>query len=231
MKLDARTTGAAVDRPDPDRRFYLFHGPDESGSRALAQRLLTALGAEKFAVAASGIKEDPASLSDEAGAMALFGGPRAIWIEPAGDAGHALRFAVWESTRWSAPHTVASGSDWFVNWADFPAVTALDDGTLVAHWLERTGGSPYAYGVRLAFSRDRGVSWTDPRSPHDDSLTEHGFVSKVPLPGGRLAAIWLDGRETAGAGKVHQHVCGSQLREPLGKTGLGPDERDADARR
>ena len=85
MKLDARTTGAAVDRPDPDRRFYLFHGPDESGSRALAQRLLTALGAEKFAVAASGIKEDPASLSDEAGAMALFGGPRAIWIEPAGD--------------------------------------------------------------------------------------------------------------------------------------------------
>ena len=34
----AITTGAAVDRPDPDRRFYLFHGPDESGSRALAQR-------------------------------------------------------------------------------------------------------------------------------------------------------------------------------------------------
>lgn len=85
MKLDARTTGAAVDRPDPDRRFYLFHGPDESGSRALGQRLLTALGAEKFAVAASGIKEDPASLADEAGAMALFGGPRAIWIEPAGE--------------------------------------------------------------------------------------------------------------------------------------------------
>ncbi len=85
MKLDARTVGAAVDRPDPDRRFYLFHGPDDAGSRALAQRLLTALGAEKFTVSASGIKEDPASLADEAGAMALFGGPRAIWIEPAGE--------------------------------------------------------------------------------------------------------------------------------------------------
>lgn len=85
MKLNAGQVGAAVDRPDPQRRFYLFHGPDESGSRALAQRLLTALGAEKFAVPAAGIKEDPASLPDEAGAMALFGGPRAIWIEPAGD--------------------------------------------------------------------------------------------------------------------------------------------------
>ncbi|MEO6198807.1 MAG: DNA polymerase III subunit delta, partial [Sphingomicrobium sp.] len=31
------------------------------------------------------VKSDPASLADEAGAMALFGGRRAIWIEPAGD--------------------------------------------------------------------------------------------------------------------------------------------------
>ncbi len=31
------------------------------------------------------VKSDPASLADEAGAMALFGGKRAIWIEPAGD--------------------------------------------------------------------------------------------------------------------------------------------------
>jgi DNA polymerase-3 subunit delta len=31
------------------------------------------------------VKSDPAALADEAGAMALFGGKRAIWIEPAGD--------------------------------------------------------------------------------------------------------------------------------------------------
>lgn len=76
---------AAVDRPDPERRFYLFHGPDEAGSRALGVRLLAALGADKFALPASAVREDPAALADEAGAMALFGGPRAIWIEPAGD--------------------------------------------------------------------------------------------------------------------------------------------------
>ncbi|MCY7398978.1 MAG: DNA polymerase III subunit delta, partial [Sphingomonas bacterium] len=63
-----------------------FYGPDESGSRALAMRLLKGLGnAEKFIVVGSAIKNDPASLADEAGAIALFGGARALWIEPAGE--------------------------------------------------------------------------------------------------------------------------------------------------
>ena len=31
------------------------------------------------------MKSDPAALADEAGAMSLFGGTRAIWIEPAGE--------------------------------------------------------------------------------------------------------------------------------------------------
>ena len=49
-------------------------------------RLLKGLGnAEKFIVVGSAVKSDPASLADEAGAMALFGGARAIWIEPAGE--------------------------------------------------------------------------------------------------------------------------------------------------
>lgn len=85
MKLASAAINSAVDRPDPDRLFYLFYGPDEAGSRALAHRLLRSLGAEKFAVSGSSVRDDPASLADEAGAMALFGGPRVIWIEPAGD--------------------------------------------------------------------------------------------------------------------------------------------------
>lgn len=85
MKLNGAAIGRAVDRPDPAVRFYLFYGPDDAGSRHLAGRLLSGLGAEKFAVMASAVKSDPAILADEAGAMALFGGPRAIWIEPAGD--------------------------------------------------------------------------------------------------------------------------------------------------
>ena len=86
MKAAKASLQGALDRPDPAVRFYLFYGPDEAGSRALALRLLKGLGnAEKFVVLGSSIKTDPASLTDEAGAMALFGGARAIWIEPAGE--------------------------------------------------------------------------------------------------------------------------------------------------
>ena len=75
----------SVEQPDRALRFYLLYGPDDAGSRALAERLLKALGAEKFAVAASAVKADPALLAAEAGAIALFGGARLIWIDPAGD--------------------------------------------------------------------------------------------------------------------------------------------------
>ncbi|WP_294122280.1 DNA polymerase III subunit delta [Sphingomonas sp.] len=75
----------ALDRPDPAVRFYLFHGVDEAGSRALANQLLRGLEAEKFALAGQAIKSDPALLADEASAISLFGGKRAIWIEPAGE--------------------------------------------------------------------------------------------------------------------------------------------------
>lgn len=86
MKVAKNEVRAAVERPNPATRFFLFHGPDEAGSRALAMRLLAGLGnAERFIVLGANVKTDPASLADEAGAMALFGGPRAIWIEPAGD--------------------------------------------------------------------------------------------------------------------------------------------------
>lgn len=85
MKANKGAIGRAVDRPDPDVRFYLFHGPDEGQSRALAARLLEGLGATKAPVAASALKSGAASLADEAGAMSLFGGARLIWVEPAGD--------------------------------------------------------------------------------------------------------------------------------------------------
>jgi hypothetical protein len=125
------------------------------------------------------------------------------WIEPVASGGHALRFAAWEGSRWSGARSVAHGTDWFVNWADFPSLAALDDGTLVAHWLRKSDAGPYAYAVEFSFSRDGGVSWSDPFSPHDASPTEHGFVSKVPLPGGRVAAIWLDGRDTGAGHEGH----------------------------
>lgn len=85
MKAAKTAIGRLLDQPGPDIRLYLFHGPDGAQSRGLADRLLNGLKAERFAVASSTAKADPAALVDEAGAMSLFGGKRAIWIEPAGE--------------------------------------------------------------------------------------------------------------------------------------------------
>lgn len=83
MKASKASIGRAVDQPDAMVRFYLFHGPDEAQSRALATRLLEALGATKFVIVGGAVKSDPALLADEASAMSLFGGKRVIWVEPA----------------------------------------------------------------------------------------------------------------------------------------------------
>jgi DNA polymerase-3 subunit delta len=85
VKLSRGDLGRALDRPDGLVRLYLFHGPDESQSRGHGERLLKSLGAERFFVLHSSVKSDPALLADEAGAMNLFGGPRAVWIDGAGD--------------------------------------------------------------------------------------------------------------------------------------------------
>lgn len=85
MKIARGAIARALDKPDPNVRFYLFHGSDEGQSRSHAQRLQGALGATRFQVAGSAVKADPALLADEAGAMSLFGGARLIWVEPAGD--------------------------------------------------------------------------------------------------------------------------------------------------
>jgi DNA polymerase-3 subunit delta len=83
VKASKANIGRTVDQPSADIRFYLFHGPDEAQSRALAARLAEGLAASKFVVAASAVKNDPALLADEAGALSLFGGRRVVWVEPA----------------------------------------------------------------------------------------------------------------------------------------------------
>jgi DNA polymerase-3 subunit delta len=83
VKASKASIGRSVDQPDAKIRFYLFHGPDEAQSRALAARLVEVLGATKFVIAGGALKSDPALLTDEASAMNLFGGKRVVWVEPA----------------------------------------------------------------------------------------------------------------------------------------------------
>lgn len=123
------------------------------------------------------------------------------WIERGDNNLASLKFAERTATGWSEAKTVASGTDWFVNWADVPSVLRLADGSIVGHWLQKSGPSTYAYDVRLSRSTDNGKTWSAPVTPHHDGTkTEHGFASLFQMPGAGLGAIWLDGRETTPAG-------------------------------
>ncbi|MEO6213402.1 MAG: sialidase family protein [Vicinamibacterales bacterium] len=125
------------------------------------------------------------------------------WIEKAG-ATSALRYAERTKAGWTAPRTAASGSDWFVNWADVPSVIRLANGTLVAHWLQKSGADTYAYDVRLTRSTDDGVTWSPAFLPHSDKTkTEHGFASLFQMPGAGLGLVWLDGRAMTGGHEGH----------------------------
>ncbi len=127
--------------------------------------------------------------------------PRGVllsWVERAG-AKATLRFAERTTSGWMSARTVASGANWFVNWADVPSVLRLADGTLVAHWLQKSGSDTYAYDVRLSRSSDDGRTWTPSFVPHSDSTqTEHGFASLFEMPGKGLGLVWLDGRAMKG---------------------------------
>ncbi len=125
------------------------------------------------------------------------------WVEYVNDSLDELRFAHWKNEQWTQPQTIASGTDWFVNWADFPALVANGE-HLAAHWLQKSASGTYDYDVHIAQSLNAGNTWSPSFVPHTDSIAaEHGFVSMLPLPNGRFFATWLDGRNTKT--KDHQH--------------------------
>jgi DNA polymerase-3 subunit delta len=74
-------------RAPGETRFFLLHGPDESGSRALVNTLGEAMGpeAERIDLSGADLKADPARLADEAAAISMFGDRRWILVEPAGE--------------------------------------------------------------------------------------------------------------------------------------------------
>ena len=124
------------------------------------------------------------------------------WQESDGGDSWFVKTATMTEGGWSSAHTVAQSEPegrFFVNWADFASVRPVGHGVLSAHWLVRGPNGGYDYGIRFATSRDGGATWTEPWTPHEDGTpTEHGFVSKFPLPDGGMGMVWLDGRNTGG---------------------------------
>ena len=90
MKVKEGPLAKALDRPSPDIRLYLLHGPDEAQAADLAQRLGRAMGADAERVDLDGaaLKARPGALADEAASLSLFGGKR--WIRVTGMAEDSL---------------------------------------------------------------------------------------------------------------------------------------------
>jgi hypothetical protein len=131
------------------------------------------------------------------------------WLKPLPGGGFALQHSTWSDGGWGPAGTVAQGTDWFVNWADFPSVVPVGPTQWAAHWLQQKPGSVYSYDVLVATSEDAGRSWSPPMSPHDDGTpTEHGFVTMYAANGG-VEAVWLDGRNTAGGHDHDGHAAGA----------------------
>ena len=100
------------------------------------------------------------------------------WVEKIGDKRYALRTSTRDGNGWAEVRTVAQGENWFVNWADFPSVIALQDGSLAA----QTFGNPIQV--------DEG-----------DAV---GRVETLLLPDGSALVCWLSGTVESGAIKVRR---------------------------
>jgi hypothetical protein len=107
---------------------------------------------------------------------------------------------------------VISDPDMFVNWADVPAVLRApasdgvdgdDDGEMwIATWGRRRSGDAPGYFTLWTSSTD-GEDWAPGRTLHQaNEGPEFGFVSLAAMGSGRVASVWLDGRNL---GDAHDH--------------------------
>lgn len=134
------------------------------------------------------------------------------WLEKRpGDAAaasvHALQYASLQSgansLSFAVAREIASGSDWFANWADTPGLTMHSAKLWVAHWLQKSAASTYAYDIMLSVSQDQGANWSAAFTPHHDNTpTEHGFISQFARADGSVGLFWLDGRATMASTEV-----------------------------
>jgi len=131
------------------------------------------------------------------------GGIYLSWVSSE-DEMSTLSWSKWAGDTWQAPQEIACGNDWFVNWADFPSL-AVNGESKAAHWLRMSARGAYDYDVMAGFYHPESQSWGVPITVNKDGVSaEHGFVSMLPLSGGRYFIAWLDGRNTRADGVNHE---------------------------
>lgn len=105
-------------------------------------------------------------------------------------------YSTLNNEQWSEPTTISQGSDWFINWADFPMLS-VNNGNIAAHWLKMSASGTYDYDIQASFYSNGNQRWSEPKIIHSDGVSaEHGFVSMLPLNEEHTLITWLDGRNT-----------------------------------
>lgn len=118
------------------------------------------------------------------------------WISSTKENDAYLNFSQYKNGKWIKPLTVASGSDWFVNWADFPA-HAVNDDLILTSYLKKSASGTYTYDVILSLQKLSGEKLKEDFKLNTDNVkAEHGFVSIAPNDKKGFFVTWLDGRNT-----------------------------------
>lgn len=131
------------------------------------------------------------------------------WTEMLNDSTAALFYAQFKKGSWKEAQMIAKSSNWFVNWADFPAIVE-HKGTILTHILPKSSPSTFSYDVKLNVLSTGENEWKTDLPLHTDStFTEHGFVSSIPYSDNSFLLSWLDGRNTGGSSHDHSEHSGA----------------------
>ena len=108
----------------------------------------------------------------------------------------SLNLSRFTDGKWTKPQTIATGSDWFVNWADFPT-HAINGNLILTSYLKKSASGTYNYDVVLSLQKLSGEKIKEDFILHSDGVkSEHGFVSIIPNDNHGFYVTWLDGRNT-----------------------------------
>lgn len=118
------------------------------------------------------------------------------WISSNDGKKSSLNFSQFKEGKWVNTQTMATGSNWFVNWADFPA-HAINENLILSSYLKKSDSGTYTYDVILSLQKLSGEKVKEDFLLHTDGVkAEHGFVSIIPNHNQGFFITWLDGRNT-----------------------------------
>ncbi|MBV1925159.1 MAG: sialidase [Dokdonia sp.] len=115
------------------------------------------------------------------------------WVETQ-DAVSVLKYSKLDAETWTPAQTVTKGTNWFVNWADFPALSVNGD-MMLTNVLQKSAEGTYDYDVKLSLFSPKGIKKGNFLLNTDGIAAEHGFVSMHAYDDGFFVS-WLDGRNT-----------------------------------